>query len=229
VKILAVDTSTSLGSIALVDGPAVRAELALNVSTTHNQRLLPGIHRLLTDVGWTLEELDGLAIGLGPGSFTGLRIGMSVMKGLAFATGKPLAGVPTLDALAANVSLAPWTVCPVMDARKGEVYTALYRGGEGDKLERLTPYQVMKPERLAEFITGKTVLLGDGLLRYGDIVAAGLGDRLVRAPAHLNAIRGTSIGWLAMERLRQGLAEDISTCTPLYIRPSEAELARLNR
>jgi len=229
VKILAVDTSTSLGSIALVDGPVVRAELALNVTATHNRRLLPGIHRLLSDVGWTLEALDGLAIGLGPGSFTGLRIGMSVMKGLAFATGKPLAGVPTLDALAANVALAPWTICPVMDARKGEVYTALYRGGEGHDLERLTPYQVMKPQRLAEFITGKTILLGDGLLRYGDILAAGLRDHLVRAPAHLNAIRGASIAWLAMERLRQALAEDISTCTPLYIRPSEAELARTNR
>jgi tRNA threonylcarbamoyladenosine biosynthesis protein TsaB len=229
VKILAVDTSTSLGSIALVEGPVIRAELAINVSATHNRRLLPGIHRLLTDVGWTLENLDGLAIGLGPGSFTGLRIGMSVMKGLAFATGKPLAGVPTLDALAANVSLVPWTICPVMDARKGELYTALYRGGEGHDLERLTPYRVLKPQRLAEFITGKTVVLGDGLLRYGDILAAGLGDRLVRAPAHLNAIRGASIGWLAVERLRRGRAEDISTCTPLYIRPSEAELARAKR
>jgi tRNA threonylcarbamoyladenosine biosynthesis protein TsaB len=229
VKILAVDTSTSLGTIALVDGPVVRAELALNVSATHNQRLLPGIHRLLNDVGWPLEILDALAIGLGPGSFTGLRIGMSVMKGLAFATGKPLAGVPTLDALAANVALAPCTICPVMDARKGEVYTALYRGGEGRDLERLTAYQVMKPQRFADFITGKTVLLGDGLLRYSDVLAAALGDRLVRAPAHLNAIRGASIGWLAMERLRRGLAEEISTCTPLYIRPSEAELARRSR
>ena len=228
-KILAVDTSTSLGTIALVDGPVVRAELALNVSATHNQRLLPGIHRLLTDVGWPLEDLDGLAIGLGPGSFTGLRIGMSVMKGLAFATGKPLAGVPTLDALAANVAVVPWTICPVMDARKDEVYTALYRGGEGHELERLTPYRLMKPQSLAEFITGKTVLLGDGLLRYGDVLAAGLGDRLVRAPAHLNAVRGAAIGWLAMERLHRGLAEEISTCTPLYVRPSEAELARRSR
>jgi tRNA threonylcarbamoyladenosine biosynthesis protein TsaB len=229
VKILAVDTSTSLGTIALVDGPVVRAELALNVSATHNRRLLPGIHRLLTDVGWRLEDLDGMAIGLGPGSFTGLRIGMSVMKGLAFASGKPLVGVPTLDALAANVALAPWPICPVMDARKGEVYTAFYRGGERHDLERLTPYQVMKPQSLADCITGKTVLLGDGLLRYGDVLAAGLGDLLVRAPTHLNAIRGASIGSLAMERLRRGLAEEISTCTPLYIRPSEAELARKNR
>jgi len=229
VKILAVDTSTSLGNIALVDGPVVRAELALNVTATHNQRLLPGIHRLLTDVGWALEALDGLAIGLGPGSFTGLRIGMSVMKGLAFATGKPLAGVPTLDALATNVALAPWTICPVMDARKGEVYTALYRGGEGHDLERLTPYQVMKPRRLAELITEKTVLLGDGLWRYGEVLAAELGERLVRAPALLNTVHGSAIAWLAMERLRRGLVEDISTCTPLYVRPSEAELARKKR
>jgi tRNA threonylcarbamoyladenosine biosynthesis protein TsaB len=225
-KILAVDTSTSLGSIALVDGPHVRAELSLNVSTTHNQRLLPGIHRLLTDVGWSLQDLDGLAIGLGPGSFTGLRIGMSVMKGLAFASGKPLAGVPTLDALAASVSLAAWGICPVLDARKGEVYAALYRGRGSLDLERITPYLVVKPQRLVELINEKTVLLGDGIIRYGDYLAAELGDRMVRAPAHLNVIHGTAIAWLAMARLQRGLREDLSVCVPLYVRPSEAEIKR---
>ena len=228
-KILAVDTSTSLGSIALVDGPNVRAELSLNVSATHNQRLLSGIHRVLTDVGWTIQDLDGLAIGLGPGSFTGLRIGMSVMKGLAFATKKPLAGVPTLDALAANVSLAPWGICPVLDARKGEVYTALYRGSATPDLDRVTPYLVVKPQRLVALINERTVLLGDGLIRYGDYLAAELADRMVRAPAHLNAIHGTAIAWLAMARLQRGFTEDLAACAPLYVRPSEAEIKRMNR
>jgi tRNA threonylcarbamoyladenosine biosynthesis protein TsaB len=229
VKILAVDTSTSLGSIALVDGPKVRAELSLNVGATHNQRLLPGIHRMLADAGWTLQDVDGLAVGLGPGSFTGLRVGMSVMKGLAFATGKPLAGVPTLDALAANVSLAPWSICPVLDARKGEVYAALYRGSSTSELERVTPYLVVKPQRLVELIEDTTVLLGDGLIRYGDYLAAELGDLMVRAPAHLNAIHGTAIARLAMARLEQGLREDLSLCSPLYVRPSEAEIKRRKR
>lgn len=227
-KILAVDTSTSLGSIALVDGPTVRAELSLNVGATHNRRLLPGIHRMLTDAGWSLQDLDGLAIGLGPGSFTGLRIGMSVMKGLAFATGKPLAGVPTLDALAANVSLVPWGICPVLDARKGEVYAALYQRGRSPDLERVTPYLVVKPQHLVALIKERTVLVGDGLIRYGDYLAAELGDRMVRAPAHLNAIHGTSIAWLAMARLQRGLTENVSACVPLYVRPSEAELKRMN-
>ncbi|HYA03560.1 MAG TPA: tRNA (adenosine(37)-N6)-threonylcarbamoyltransferase complex dimerization subunit type 1 TsaB [Syntrophobacteria bacterium] len=228
-KILAVDTSTSLGSVALVDGPNVRGELSLNVSATHNQRLLTGIHRMLTDVGWTLQDLDGLAIGLGPGSFTGLRIGMSVMKGLAFATAKPLTGVPTLDALAANVSLAPWGICPVLDARKGELYTALYQGSATRDLERITPYLVVKPQRLVELINERTVLLGDGLIRYGDYLAAELRDRMVRAPSHLNAIHGTSIAWLAMARLQRGLTENLAACAPLYVRPSEAEIKRMNR
>jgi tRNA threonylcarbamoyladenosine biosynthesis protein TsaB len=228
-KILAVDTSTSLGSIALVEGLQVRAELSLNVSVTHNQRLLPGIHRLLANVSWTLESLDGLALGLGPGSFTGLRIGMSVMKGLAFASGKPLAGVPTLDALAANVSIAPWRICPILDARKGEVYTALYQGRGGFDVERVTPYLVVKPERLVALINERTVFLGDGLSRYGDYLAAELGDRMVRAPDHLNVVYGSAIAWLAMARLQRGLREDLSACVPLYVRPSEAEIKLMNR
>ncbi|MBT8407740.1 MAG: tRNA (adenosine(37)-N6)-threonylcarbamoyltransferase complex dimerization subunit type 1 TsaB, partial [Deltaproteobacteria bacterium] len=99
-RILAIDTSTPVGSIAIVEGAVLRAQHILNISATHNQRLLPGIDRILMETEWSLNDLDALAVSLGPGSFTGLRIGISIAKGLAWATGKPLAGVPTLDALA---------------------------------------------------------------------------------------------------------------------------------
>ncbi|UCG22333.1 MAG: tRNA (adenosine(37)-N6)-threonylcarbamoyltransferase complex dimerization subunit type 1 TsaB [Deltaproteobacteria bacterium] len=225
-KILAIDTSTRVGSIAVVEGPLLKAQQILNISATHNQRLLPGIERILNDAGWSLEDLDGFAVSLGPGSFTGLRIGLSIVKGLAWATGKPLAGVPTLDALAANVSFVPYKICPILDARKGEIYTALYRQGDEGIPQRLTSYMVLKPEELVALISETTLLVGDGFLSYGDYLKRELGNRLVLAPPHLSVIHASSVAWLGWHKLQAGEYEDISSCTPLYIRPSEAELNR---
>jgi len=225
-KILAIDTSTRVGSIAVVEGTSLKAQQILNISATHNQRLLPGIERLLSDAGWSLDDLDGFAVSLGPGSFTGLRIGLSIVKGLAWATGKPLAGVPTLDALATNVSFAPYSICPILDARKGEIYTALYRQGEEGIPQRLTSYMAIKPEELVAIISETTVIIGDGLWSYGDYLKRELGNRLVVPPPHLSVIHASSVAWLGWHKLRSGEYEDVSSCTPLYVRPSEAELKR---
>jgi tRNA threonylcarbamoyladenosine biosynthesis protein TsaB len=223
-RILAIDTATPVGSIALVEETLLKAQYTLNVSATHNQRLLPGIHRVLSDCTWTLDSLDAFAVSIGPGSFTGLRIGMSVMKGLAWATEKPLIGVPTLDALAANLSLVPHPVCSALDARKGEIYAAIYRLVDEQPPERLTSYMVIRPENLVELITEKTVFVGDALLSYGDHLQKRLGERLLRAPLHLNSAQAGSVAWLARYRLLSGVTEEITSCTPLYVRPSEAEL-----
>ena len=223
-KILAIETSTPVGSIALVEGPLLKAQNILNISATHNQRLLPGIEKILTDAGWSLAGLDGFAVSIGPGSFTGLRIGLSIIKGLAWSTGKPLAGIPTLDALAGNVSFTPHQVCPILDARKGEIYTALYRRGDGGIPQRITSYLAIKPEELLNLIGEKTIVIGDGLLPFGDYLERELGDLLVQAPPHLNVVHASSVGWLGWLRLRSGRYEDVSKITPLYIRSSEAEL-----
>jgi len=224
VRILAIDTSTRVGSIALVEGPLLKAQNILDIRATHNQRLLPGIERILTDAGWSLDDLDGFAVSLGPGSFTGLRIGLSIVKGLAWATGKPLVGVPTLDGLAANVSFVPYMICPILDARKGEIYAALYRQGDEGIPERLTSYMAIKPEEMLALISETTVIIGDGLLSHGDYLKRELGNRLVLAPPHLSVIHASSVAWLGWHRLRSGEFEDVSSCTPLYVRPSEAEL-----
>jgi tRNA threonylcarbamoyladenosine biosynthesis protein TsaB len=225
-KILAIDTSTRVGSIAVVEGPLLRAQHILNISATHNQRLLPGIDRILTDAGWSLDDLDGFAVSLGPGSFTGLRIGLSIVKGLSWATNKPLAGVPTLDALAANASFVPYKICPILDARKGEIYTALYHRGDAGIPQKLTSYMAIKPKQLIPLISETTVLLGDGLLSYGDYLKRELGNRSILAPPHLNVIHASSVAWLGWHQLRSGKSADVSSCTPLYVRPSEAELKR---
>jgi tRNA threonylcarbamoyladenosine biosynthesis protein TsaB len=226
VRILAIDTSTRVGSIALVEGPLLKAQNILDIRATHNQRLLPGIERILTDAGWSLDDLDGFAVSLGPGSFTGLRIGLSIVKGLAWATGKPLVGVPTLDGLAANVSFVPYMICPILDARKGEIYAALYRQGDEGIPERLTSYMAIKPEEMLALISETTVIIGDGLLSHGDYLRRELGNLLVLAPPHLSVIHASSVAWLGWHRLRSGEFEDVSSCTPLYVRPSEAELNR---
>ena len=223
-KILAIDTSTRVGSIAVVEGPLLKAQQILNISATHNQRLLPGIERILADTGWSLDDLDGFAVSIGPGSFTGLRIGLSIVKGFAWATGKPLAAVPTLDALAVNVSCVPHKICPILDARKGEVYTAVYRRGDEGIPQRLTSYMVIKPAELVALISETTVIVGDGLLSYGDYLKRELGNRLVLPSPHLNVIHASSVAWLGWHKLRSGESEDVSSCTPLYVRPSEAEL-----
>lgn len=225
-RILAIDTSTRVGSIALVEGPLLKAQNILDIRATHNQRLLPGIERILTDAGWSLDDLDGFAVSLGPGSFTGLRIGLSIVKGLAWATGKPLVGVPTLDGLAANVSFVPYMICPILDARKGEIYAALYRQGDEGIPERLTSYMAIKPEEMLALISETTVIIGDGLLSHGDYLRRELGNLLVLAPPHLSVIHASSLAWLGWHRLRSGEFEDVSSCTPLYVRPSEAELNR---
>lgn len=228
VKILAIDTATPVGSVALVEGTVLKAQHVLNVSATHNQRVLPGIDQILAHSGWTLDNLDALAVSIGPGSFTGLRIGLSIIKGLSWALGKPMSAIPTLDALAANVIPSPHLICPVLDARKGEIYTALYRQGEDEVPVRITPFMAVKPQELAELITEETVLVGDPLKSYVNLLEKDLGERLLQAPPHLNLVHASCVAWLAWRRLRLGMKDDPSSCVPLYVRPSEAELGRIS-
>ena len=126
-RVLAVDTSTMAGGVALVDGERVIGESLLDVRTTHSERLMLAVDRVLGDAGWAPRTLDGLAVAIGPGSFTGLRIGVAAVKGLALALKCPVAAVPTLDAMAAQLPWASRPVCAILAARRDEVYASLYR------------------------------------------------------------------------------------------------------
>src|SRR5688572_26806657 len=130
-RVLAVDTSTMAGGVALLEDDRVVGESLLDVRTTHSERLMLAIDRALTDAGWRPASVDGLAVAIGPGSFTGLRIGLAAVKGLALALACPIAGVPTLDAMAAGLPWASRPVCPILDARRDEVYASLYRWDGG--------------------------------------------------------------------------------------------------
>jgi tRNA threonylcarbamoyladenosine biosynthesis protein TsaB len=232
VRLLAVETSTLTGAVALLEGDSVVGESRLSVAVTHGERLLVAIDGLLRAARWRLADVQGLAVALGPGSFTGLRIGVSTVKGLAFATGKPVVGVPTLDAIAWLLPFAAHPVCPVLDAKKGEVYAALYRTGSGTP-EPLVPPRAIPPEALAEefgrMAETPVILLGDGVSVLAPALERTPGARVLLAPAGLRLPSAVSVGELGLRALRRGEAADPASLVPLYLRPSEAELARERR
>jgi len=227
-RILAADTSTMSGSLALLDGENLAAEWTLKSAQTHNRRLLKSIDSLLGQTGWTLDSIDAFAVASGPGSFTGLRIGMTTMKTLAWTTRKLYAAVCSLDALAFPLCFSANPVCALLDARKGEVYFALYRpdGKAGLRLE--VPYEAISPPRLAKslisMLSGPAVFCGDGWTAYGDFLKSKLGDLVIEPPSSFHIIRAASVAELARRRLVQGLSEDPKSSAPLYLRPSEAEI-----
>lgn len=228
---LSIETSDYMGGVALVrDGQPV-AEVGLASKETHSRRLMVIIKWLMQRLGADWSDLDVLAVSLGPGSFTGLRIGLATAKGLAFALGLPLIGVPTLDALASHVIACKGDlVCPVLDARKSQVYTALYQIRSSGELEKISPYQAIFPEELVAFVPygQRVLLLGGGLLLYMDIFVNGLGNRAVIVPNHMTHVRAASVGILAELRWQKDRRpDDYKTLKPIYVRPSEAEENKL--
>ncbi|MCK8600675.1 tRNA (adenosine(37)-N6)-threonylcarbamoyltransferase complex dimerization subunit type 1 TsaB [Desulfoferrobacter suflitae] len=225
-KIVAVDTSTAAGSVALLQDDQVVAEWYLQSAKTHNRRLLASLDHVLRQARWTLQDVDGFAVTTGPGSFTGLRIGLSTVKTLAWCLAKDFVGIPSLDALAGGLGFGHHPVCPVLDARKKEVYFGLYRpDGQGRQILQGV-YLVDKPEHLVRHVTEKTIVCGDGWLLYKNQLLAKLGDLIIEAPPPCHMIRASQVGYLAMQKLSAGKGEDPVHSSPLYVRPSEAEIHR---
>lgn len=217
-RILAVETSTPAGGVALLDGDRVVGEYLLDVRVTHSERLMPAIDRLLTDAGWRPRDLEGLAVASGPGSFTGLRIGIAAVKGLGLALGIPIAAVPTLDALVARVPFAAIPVCPVVIARRNEVFCSLYRW-ERTGFTREWDYLALTPDELARRLTEPVILVGEG--------AAGIAALHARvAPPAQCAPSPVTVGMLGLARLRAGDTVSAADLVPFYLTPSEAELRR---
>src|SRR5437899_12036894 len=159
-RVLAVETSSLAGGVALLDDERLVAEYLLDVSVTHSERLMAAVDQVLTGARWTVRDLGGLAVSVGPGSFTGLRIGLSTVKGLALALSIPIVAVPTLDAMAALLPFAALPVCPVLDARKREVYASLYRW-DGAGMHRVWGYLAIAPADLARRLEEPVIVLGD--------------------------------------------------------------------
>jgi len=208
----------------LIDDGEVLSDTLLHIPVTHSERLLGAIEFVLREARCSIDDVDGWALSLGPGSFTGLRIGVSTVKGLAFATGKPVAGVATLDVLASQVSPTSYLICPILDARKKEVYSAFYRYKDRSFLERQTDDQALRPEDLARKITEQTILIGDGVRTYKDFLLRSLPSLAIFPAAPLHFPHGSVVATLGFELLKKGEHLNVSTFSPIYIRSSEAEV-----
>jgi tRNA threonylcarbamoyladenosine biosynthesis protein TsaB len=199
-------------------------EITTTSDQTHSKRLLPMIDMALSAGGIGLREIDGFAVTIGPGSFTGLRIGVSTVKGLAWAVGKPVAGVSTLEALACQAGKAVDLICALLDARKGEVYAALFlAGGEAPVISMQAT--VLPPAALRDRIAERCLFVGDGALAYRREILDMFGDRAVFAPDGQHKVRAATVGALAYRRFRAERFDAALFLVPNYIRRSDAELA----
>lgn len=223
-KILGFDTSGVSGSIALSEDGRLMAETETWDVGTHSQWFLPSVDSLLKDGSVKMEDIDLFAVGIGPGSFTGLRIGVSAVKGFAWALGKKCVSVSTLEAMATNEIADGRRICPVLDARRKEVYAALFSCEDG-RLKRLTKDGVMSPHEVAGMIAdngqGPVVFLGGGIEVYGEIILNAVKDAAI-GPKQSWMPRGRVICSLGFEARDE--ARDPEAISPVYLRKSEAEL-----
>lgn len=224
--ILAIETATPRGSVALVSGGSVLAGCVLAGGKQASATILSAVSGLLRETGCAPGDVARVAVSAGPGSFTGLRVGMAAAKGLCFGWRVPIVPVPTLHALASRFRAEGMTICPVLDARKGEVYAALFRrAGEG--CERLSPDRAIPPETLHGILPeGKVFLCGDGIHPYGAVFRERLGDRAVFAPEGEGFPDASSVGLLAERIVREGCDASVRGLVPAYLRRSEAERNR---
>ncbi len=228
VKLLAIETATRAQSVAILDGERVLGCSDQATDGSHARWLVPTIDHLLTSKGLTLSDLDGLGVSIGPGSFTGLRVGLATVLGFRTVTGLPLASVPTLEGMAWNLRGSPHTLCPILKGRSGEAYWAVYRWSPGGSLEQVVPAQVGSVKEIVESVQGPMLMYGDGWEAYRSELSRYLGPKVhhVRGgPKHAMAPSAVSIGLAALARLARG--EDVGAgIAPLYIQRAEAEVNR---
>jgi len=222
--ILAIDTSTLAGSVGLVEDDRLRAEVTLDLPQKHSERLLPSIEYMLSQMNQTVDMINLVAVGLGPGSFTGLRIGLAFAKGLALALDVPIVGVGSLEAIARAFFQTATTVCPVIDARKNQVFAALFEPDESGIMQRKTPDMALTPEGLCHMIDKPVILPGNGARLYKDLIKNKLGQNAIFAPPGLDHPRAVHIAELAKQRAVKHDTDNPDTLVPNYLRLSDAEL-----
>lgn len=226
-NLLIIDTSTTTCSVALTSGERLVSEALINLGKTHASQLLRMADAALGEAGLAIKDLDGIGVALGPGSFTGLRVGLAIVKGLAMAAEKPVYGFSSLAMLAMNLPWAAHPVCPMFDAKKKEVYAALYNCR--DLPMPLIDDCVVSPDAFLERLDGVTIFVGEGALAYRDKIVARLGEKAIFAPSASHLPRASAGACLAREACMRGEALAPAALLPRYLRASEAELAKLKR
>lgn len=229
-RILAFESSAKAASVALMQDGVLLAESFQNNGKTHSATLMPMAQQVLMDCSLTAAELDAVAVAKGPGSFTGVRIGVAAAKGLAWGAEKPVCGVSTLEAMATQLSMQAGIICPVMDARRGQVYNALFQS-DGKTLTRLTSDRAISLEELKKDLekAEKTIfLVGDGTKLCYNTLSEAL-PHLTLPPAHLEMQRASGVAMAAERLAQQGGLQAPGELVPSYLRLSQAERERLEK
>ena len=225
-NLLAMDTSGPVAGVSIIkDDQVVYEAMAVN-KFTHSVSMMPMVEEALTHAGMNLEEMDALAVTVGPGSFTGVRIGVSTVKGMAHGAGKPCIPVDALEAMAFSAPFFEGVICPIQDARAGQVYGAAFAWKNGEFM-RLMPDSAMKLEDYMDHLLTlgeRFWFTGDGLNRYRDVIRQKLGDQAIIAPAALSYLRPGCAAALALEKREEQV--DYLTLAPMYLRAPQAQRER---
>lgn len=230
-KILGLDSSGIVASVAIVEDDVLIAEYTVNYKKTHSQTLLPMLDEIVKMTELDLNSIDAIAVAAGPGSFTGLRIGSATAKGLGLALKKPLIAIPTVEGLAYNLYDIPGLICPIMDARRKQVYTGIYRFTD-HQLKVVEDQMAVPMETVIEKLNqyGEAVtFLGDGVPVFHELIAEKMTVPYSFAPAHVNKQRAAAVAALGEIYYRQGKTETAMEHVPDYLRVSQAERERAER
>lgn len=221
-KILAIDSSSVAGSVALLEDGEIKAEYLTLDKRTHSETLLPLVDKLKSETNLELSSLDAIAVTGGPGSYTGLRIGGATVKGLGLALDKPIVNVPTMEALAYNVVGSDVLVCPMMDARKNRVFTGLYKF-DGEKIQVVKDQCVLTIDELVDEIDEEVIFLGDGVGAYRDLLDEKMSVSHSFADEDDNYVKASSFVYLAKINFDEGKTISADEFRPDYLMLSQAE------
>lgn len=217
--ILAINTATIRFGLALLDeDETVLAEYLIAPGKKNFKNFMPSIHSFLTTSKVDIQALEAIIVAVGPGSFTGLRVGLATAKGMAQGLQIPIIGVPTLEAMASQLPFTIYPICPMIDSRKEEVFTALFRWGDNHKMVRMKEDMSLKILNLTSIVNEATLFIGNNFSHQGDRVKEIFGHKARLAPAHLWTLKASAIGSLGMKRLLENDFDDLQELVPSYLR-----------
>jgi tRNA threonylcarbamoyladenosine biosynthesis protein TsaB len=223
-RILAFDTSSRSASVAILQEDVILYDAIINSGLNHSEVLLPAIHQACLQTKIKIAEIDLFACTIGPGSFTGLRIGASTLKGFMLATGKPAAGVSSLAALALNAGKISKKICSIMDAGRGQVYTACFKYDKNGHLKQIREDRILNPADVKPDLKKETIIIDNAAIRYADIIAGDKNADIV--PISQQYIRASCAGILGREKYSQNELLDAETFAPLYLRSADAQIKK---
>ena len=220
-KILGIDTATEVLGVALTEDKELIGESRSNIRRAHAEKIILTIEKVLNEVKTKPKDLDGIAVSIGPGSFTGLRIGLAAVKGLAFAADVPVVAVPTLDALVLQARFCPNKIRPLVKAQADEAYSAVYRFDEGI-LKRLSDYQIIDIKNIAELVREKTLFLNFGMNSLENFIPEEKKNLIEIAPQEFSKASGFAVARIGFEKLLKNDIEDLSLLEPFYLKNFKA-------